>query len=75
VTDPAPPKGSVWQAANGMTVRCRVIEGGKLFIDVRTPISDEWIDNLSVPLEVFHDWVARGRAVWIEEGKAEDQEK
>jgi hypothetical protein len=69
MTDPAPPKGSIWQAANGMTVRCRAIEGGKLLVDARTPISDEWIDNLSMSLVEFHDWVARGRAVWIEGGE------
>jgi hypothetical protein len=69
MSDPAPPAGSIWQAANGMTVRCRGIEDGKLFIDVRTPIDEEWIDNLSMSLVEFHDWVARGRAVWIEEGK------
>ena len=64
-----PPAGSLWQGADGRTIRCRDVKNGALFFDARMPDINGWIDNLSVPLELFHDWVARRNVVRIDNGK------
>lgn len=65
----SPPAGSLWKGADGRTIRCCVVKNGSLFFDVRMPDINGWIDNLSVPLELFHDWVARRDVVRIDDGK------
>jgi hypothetical protein len=67
-----PLAGSLWQGADGRTIRCRAVDNGTLFFDVRMPDVDGWIENLSVPLDLFHDWVTRRNVVQIEGREANE---
>jgi hypothetical protein len=72
VSAASPPADSLWRGADGRTIRCRAVENGTLFFDVHMPDAGGWIENLSVTLELFHDWVARRNVVQIEGEKPQE---